>query len=118
MAQEVLIREIPQVTVVDREADTVIVEQTVVETVTIGIAGPIGPAGPQGAAGAGVGVYRHTQGSPSAVWTIVHNLNGYVAGVRCYDLTGAEIEGVVEPLTLNSLRVLWNVAVAGTADVS
>ena len=54
-------------------ADVVTVDVLpVVVTVDIGNTGPQGPAGPPGSSGSDI--YDHTQSSPSATWTVNHNL--------------------------------------------
>src|SRR4029079_8657398 len=46
-----------------------------------GATGAAGPAGADGADGLDGGSYRHVQGVPSAVWTIVHHLGVNPGGV-------------------------------------
>lgn len=61
-----------------------------------------------------------TQGSPSLVWTIVHNL-GYSPNVRTEDLSGANIHGVVADDSLdplNKLTITFSTALAGKAFLS
>jgi len=42
---------------------------------TVFIKGDPGPPGPPGPPGDGSAFYKHTQNTPSATWTIIHNLN-------------------------------------------
>lgn len=97
-----------------------------------GAAGLQGPAGVQGPAGSGAqgvqgiqGVqgttpktsYVYTQGSPSTVWTINHNLNFY-PNLTIEDSAGSIVEGEVAYLSLNSLQVTFSGGFSGTAYLS
>lgn len=61
--------------------------------------------------------YVHTQSTPSATWNIIHNLN-MIPNVRCETLTGEDIEGVVEVVNNNQLRITFSQPVSGKAYLS
>jgi len=61
--------------------------------------------------------YTHTQSSPSAVWSITHNL-GKHPSVTVQDTTGNEVENQVEHIDLNSLVVTFSAAFSGRADLN
>lgn len=110
------------------ETDIVVVEEKahVLEVGVIGpqgprgLAGPAGPAGvqgpagPQGAAGIGDKSYTHQQLSPSAVWTIIHNLNKFPA-VEVVDSGGTVVEGDINYTDANTLTVTFSVQFGGVA---
>jgi hypothetical protein len=103
-------------------ADEIIVVQPVIpvitvinETPTITVSSP----GPQGPAGEFVSTdifYVHTQGSPSAVWTINHNLNGNPTAV-VLDSAGTQCEGTFSYPTMNQMVITFTAAFSGTAYV-
>lgn len=76
-------------------------------------------AGPQGPAGAGdSGGYTHTQGTPSAVWTIQHNL-GYAVSPTVLDESGQITFGWTPAWSNGNVLILtFPVPFAGTAHVS
>jgi hypothetical protein len=61
--------------------------------------------------------YVHTQGTPSAIWTITHNL-GYYPGVNVVDSAGTEVEGEVTYLDANTVRVNFSAGFSGKAYLS
>ncbi len=61
--------------------------------------------------------YVHTQTTPATMWEITHNLT-MVPNVRTEDLTGGDIEGVIEILNQNQLRIYFSQAVSGKAYLS
>src|SRR5262245_52472938 len=71
-----------------------------------GPTGPIGPAGPMGPPGPpGTdigGVFMHSQGTPSTVWTVVHNL-GFHPNVTVQDSSSSTIEGEIQYDSVNQL---------------
>jgi len=103
-------------------ADEVIVVQPVIpvitvinETPTITVSSP----GPQGAPGTFASsdiFYVHTQGAPSATWTINHNLNGNPTAV-VLDSAGTQCEGTFSYPTLNRMVITFTGAFSGTAYV-
>lgn len=58
-----------------------------------------------------------TQTAPATLWDIQHNLN-MVPNVRCETLTGEDIEGVVEVVSSNQLKITFSQAVSGKAYLS
>jgi hypothetical protein len=101
-----------------------------------GVPGPQGPAGPTGADSTVPGPtgpqgiqgptgptdpfrYVHSQLAPAGVWTIVHNLGGFPAGVRTIDSAGTPVEGALAYVDTNTITVTFtNISFAGTAYVS
>lgn len=65
-------------------------------------------------AGAGDLYYHHQQASPSAEWTITHNL-GKFPSVMVVDSAGTVVEGAVEYLDGNVLKVYFASAFGGDA---
>lgn len=108
------------------ETEVILTTEEVVQTLEVGIAGPQGiqgptgaqgPQGPQGPAGGESGSYTHTQATPSAVWTIVHNL-GYRPSVHIEDTTGRDVEGEIAHTNANELVLTFSAAFAGSAFLS
>lgn len=81
------------------------------------IVGPEGPAGPQGEPGIPFYSYVHTQSSPSATWTIEHNLGGLL-NITVIDSAGSQIEGDVVFQDLNTVVIQYSGAFSGTAFLS
>ena len=69
-----------------------------------------GPAGPPGSAGSG---YTHTQGSPSASWSITHNL-GYYPNVAV-SVGGQQCLADVIHSSINQVAIVFASAQSGTA---
>ncbi len=67
---------------------------------------------PQG--GTGDAHFVFTQGAASALWTIVHNLNKFPS-VQVQDSANSEIEGDIEYVSANELKVKFSAAFAGIA---
>jgi len=94
------------------ESDDLLVELTgeSVETVTVPTldsleiftVGPQGPAGPAGAS------FVHTQTTPAATWTIVHNLNTVLSVVLLIDsIPGEPVFTDITYPDLNTVVVTW-----------
>ncbi len=85
-----------------------------------GPAGPAGPEGPQGVAGppgpAGSS-YTHSQGVPSAVWSIPHGLGMY-PNVTVVDSGGSNVEGEIVYDDLNTITLTFTAAFSGVAYLS
>jgi hypothetical protein len=81
----------------------------------ITVAAP-GPQGPPGVFTSSDIFYVHTQGSPSATWTINHNLNGNPTAV-VLDSAGTQCEGTFSYPTLNRMVITFTGAFSGTAYV-
>lgn len=84
----------------------------------VGTTGAIGPTGLTGATGptgaAGDLNYKHTQGPASADWLVTHNL-GKFPSVTIVDSAGEEVEGSVQHINNNSVRILFSAGFTGTA---
>lgn len=74
----------------------------------------IGYPGPAGRDGAAAGAYVHVQSSPSATWTMNHNL-GYNPSVTLLSVGGVEFEGTVTHTSVNQTVAVFNIPVAGSA---
>lgn len=103
-------------------SDETIIVQPVVQSITvvdnpqnITISAP-GPQGPAGIFDSGDIFYVHTQGSPSAVWTINHNLNGHPTAV-VLDSAGTQCEGTFSYPTINQMIITFTAAFSGTAYI-
>ena len=97
--------------VVTESDNSAIVTVPVTSTVSV-IA--VGPQGPQGAVGAG---YDFVQSSPSASWTINHNL-GYKPGVDVYDSGSQQIQAEVSHTSVNQTVILLTASTAGFARLT
>lgn len=98
------------VTVTENGGSTVVtVPQT--STVTAVTQGPQGPQGPAGVA------YIHTQSSPSATWTITHNL-GFKPSVELLNTGSQEIDGDVVHTSYDVTMVYFTAAIAGFARLT
>jgi hypothetical protein len=62
----------------------------------------------------GLAAYVHTQDTPSATWTIAHNMNR-TPGVTIIDSANSVVIGDVEYLDSNTLRVTFSGAFSGKA---
>jgi hypothetical protein len=58
-----------------------------------------------------------TQQTPATVWDIVHGMN-LTPNVRTEDLSGTDIQGVIDIVDNNRLKIYFNQAVAGRAYLS
>jgi hypothetical protein len=77
---------------------------------------PIG--GRSGNAGSNANVaYHHVQSVSSTTWSITHNLNFY-PNVTVVDSAGTVLEGDIEYLTANSVRLTFSAAFSGNAYLS
>jgi len=62
-------------------------------------------------------IFTHQQNVAAAVWTVNHNLNRQYVEVQIIDSAGNDCETDVEYVSANQVRVIFPVAVAGTAVV-
>lgn len=76
--------------------------------------GPPGPPGPTGPQGPQHATYIHTQGSPSATWTVAHNLNSKPS-VTVVDSGDTVIIPGVHYDDLNNLTISFGSATSGKA---
>lgn len=68
-------------------------------------------------AGLGDKNYIHDQSTPSATWTIAHNLNKYPS-VTVIDTANSLVEGVVDFTDTNNLVITFNGSFSGTATLN
>lgn len=61
--------------------------------------------------------FTFTQSTPSATWTIVHDL-GFIPNIFTIDSTGVEIIGSVDSVTLTTVVISFSQAVSGNAYLS
>lgn len=73
-----------------------------------------GSPGPPGDASA---FYKHTQNTPSAMWTIVHNLN-FEPQTQVFSLGGVRVEAFVQNLSLNTTQIIFSSPFSGYAILS
>ena len=72
--------------------------------------------GPQGVAASAQVFYTHTQNTPSAVWTINHNLGGNPTAV-VLDSAGTQCEGTFSYPSVNQMVITFTAAFSGVAYV-
>ena len=87
-------------------------KKTVVRVADVGLSGP---AGASGAAG---GNYTHTQSSPSATWTVIHNLGINPGGVSVVNSAGTKVYGDVTYTNTNELVINFIGSFSGKAYIS
>lgn len=80
--------------------------------------GDKGDQGNPGLPGNGILNYTHEQITPSATWIIPHPLGYRPAGIRVFDSGGTEWEGVVSYPDVNTVRIDFDYAFGGTAELS
>jgi hypothetical protein len=103
-------------------ADDVIIVQPVIPTIKVTpvipniIVTSPGPQGPAGAFSVGSVSYTHIQNTPSATWTINHNL-GFNPVPVILDSAGTQCEGTLTYITLNTMTLTFTSAFAGTAYI-
>lgn len=103
------------VEVIDEDIEIVVIEEVI--QVEVGAFGPQGPPGPQGPQGATTNVfYVHNQSTPSATWTIDHNLGGNPTAV-VQDSAGTTCEGNFAYPSINRLVITFSAAFSGVAYV-
>ena len=73
--------------------------------------------GPQGATGAAASSYIYTQSTPSATWTIAHNL-GFKPSVELLNAGSQEIEGDVVHISYDVTMVYFTQSTAGFARLN
>lgn len=93
--------------------EILVATETATEVQVPGLQGPKGDPGERGAPGAG---YIHTQSVAATVWTVNHDL-GIRPSVATFSLGGVEIIGAVQHLSINTLTITFNTAIAGTARI-
>jgi len=80
-------------------------QQTNVTVASLGVQGP---------AGVGAGFFTYVQNTPSALWTITHNLGGNPA-VTILDTSGNQCEGTIGYTDANTMTITFSAPFSGTA---
>jgi hypothetical protein len=80
-------------------------QQTNVTVASLGVQGP---------AGVGAGFFTYVQNTPSALWTITHNLGGNPA-VTILDTSGNQCEGTIGYTDTNTMTITFSAPFSGTA---
>jgi hypothetical protein len=117
MTEQVLITtRAERLTIQSDGIDTELVRQVPQQTTLLdaGSQGPQGVQGVPGPAGPGDSNFEFTQATPSAVWTINHNLNKFPS-IAIVDSAGDECEGAVNYASRNQLVVTFSAAFSGKA---
>ena len=97
--------------IAEAKQNVVVVEENapVVAVVNIGTQGPKGEKGSSGDLH-----YAYTQGSAESTWEIEHNLGKYPS-VSAEDSAGEDLEGTVEYINENKLKIIYSSATGGKA---
>lgn len=106
---EVIVENVITYVVIQETNQTIIVETPNVRVIEVGIQGPQGPPGVSGNTS-----FVFDQSSPSATWTIPHNLNRFPS-VTIVDSSERECEGDLVYTNANSLIVTFSAAFSGKA---
>lgn len=121
--------DVTELEVIDEEVTILSVGNDITEVITTGGIGPQGPPGADGADGAqgepgepgppgpAGGTYHYIQSSPSAVWTINHNL-GFYPNVTIVDSAGSVVEGDVTYPNTNTMVLTFTGGFSGDAYLS
>lgn len=91
-----------------------------VRQIVVTAPGPQGPGGVDGIQAdqiVSLVSYKHTQNSPLAVWTVVHNLN-FFPNVTIFDSGESQVEGSVTHIDETRLTISFSSAIAGKAHLS
>jgi hypothetical protein len=83
-----------------------------INTVELSAVGTQGPAGQTG------GTYTHEQGTPSATWTMDHNLGYNPGGIIVLDSAGTVVEGSYEFPNVNRIIATFTSGFSGNAYLS
>lgn len=67
--------------------------------------------------GTGAMAFRYAQGTPSAVWNIKHSL-GFYPNVTVEDSAGTIVEGEIEYVDVNNVRLTFSSSFSGYAYLS
>jgi len=90
------------------------VSGTIAVVATSAVAVEVATAGPQGPPGESAQGYTHNQVTPSATWTMPHNL-GFKPSVELLNAGSQEIEGDVVHVSQNVTVAYFTTPVAGYA---
>jgi hypothetical protein len=58
-----------------------------------------------------------TQAVPAFIWSVNHNLNKRISGVKIYDTSGDEVEGCVVYIDDNNIEIQFEVLFNGSAHL-
>lgn len=97
--------------------NSVVVQDQPAASIILSASGPQGPQGPAGTPGLDGDAhqtYVYNQNTPSATWTITHNLTAYPS-VTVIDSAGTYVIGNIEYISNNVLRLTFSAAFAGQA---
>jgi cytoskeletal protein RodZ len=106
----------PTITV-SSTTNAILVEDQPAASIVLSASGPQGPQGPAGEPGLDGDAhqtYVFNQNTPSATWTIEHNLTAYPS-VTVIDSAGTYVIGNIEYISNNVLRLTFSAAFAGQA---
>ena len=96
----------------------VAVSQSEAHVVAVGQQGPPGVQGPAGPPGGGLGSgdlnFLYSQGTPTNIWVIVHNL-GKNPSVTVVDSGGSEVSGAIQYDTVNQVTITFTASFSGNA---
>lgn len=81
------------------------------------IASAVDARGSPGLPGEGSAFYKHIQPTPSAIWTIVHNLN-FEPQTQIFSSGGVKIEAFTQNLSLSTTQVIFSSPFSGYAILS
>lgn len=81
------------------------------------IASAVDVRGSPGLPGEGSAFYKHTQSTPSAIWTITHNLN-FEPQTQVFSSGGVRIEAFVQNLSLTTTQIVFSNPFSGYAILS
>jgi len=84
---------------------------------TVFIKGDKGDKGDPGLPGDGSAFYKHTQATPSAIWTIVHNLN-FEPQTQVFSSGGVRVEAFIQNLSLSTTQIIFSSPFSGYAILS
>lgn len=104
---------LPPIVIVNEEPPPIVIVAT---QGPAGSQGPTGPQGPPGTGGGG-GSYTHAQAVPDTVWTVAHGL-GFYPNVTVVDSSGRQVDGDVEYLDGDTVRLTFTAAFSGVAYLS
>jgi hypothetical protein len=91
-----------------------------VRQIVVSAPGPQGPGGVSGLQSNQIPAlvsYRHVQNTPSATWSVVHNLNFY-PNVTVFNSADDQVEGNVTHTNETTLTITFSSALAGKAHLS
>lgn len=120
--ETVTVTESPTTVTIDETTLNVTVTQSdnsvvVVDSGIQGAKGDKGDTGATGPAGVSGGQYTHTQYTPSATWTIVHNLT-FNPNVTVVDSAGTVVEGSFAYPDTSTVIITFSASFAGYAYLS